>query len=346
MIRGAKGALWLNNNLKKLTWLVNTVILTMVFALMAIFYVIKAEFLVYFSIPTAFVYLIGYALIHTNHLHGYVCMVYFWLTIYMGIATICLGYGYGFHLYSMSMIPIIHYTVYMARAINAKYMKAIPVSIAIAVCYLVSTLLPAFNGPIYTTDANTGVIFWIINSVTVFAFLIFYTNFLIKAIVHSEECLEALAMEDNLTGLYNRHYMMGKLEEMKESDETSFVAIIDIDDFKKINDNYGHNAGDHILKSVAETMSAACKDYLVCRWGGEEFLILGQDIAEGRSRMEEIRENVESTVFIFEEQTIRVTLTVGMAARKEAKTTDKWVQVADDRLYTGKNTGKNKVVIE
>ena len=70
-------------NLKKLTYIVNTVILILVFGLMGFFYIIKATFLVYFSIPTALVYLIGYVMISRNHLYGYVCFVYMWLTLYM-----------------------------------------------------------------------------------------------------------------------------------------------------------------------------------------------------------------------------------------------------------------------
>ena len=84
--------------LTKNTYLINTVILFMVFGLMAFFKVLDVPFLVVFSIPTTCVYLVGYYLIYTGRLNIYVWMVYIWLTLYMCVTTICLGYGYGFHL--------------------------------------------------------------------------------------------------------------------------------------------------------------------------------------------------------------------------------------------------------
>ena len=95
-------------SIKKLSLTVNTVILIMVFGLMFFFHLCNVTFLVYFSIPTSMIYVIGYCLIHKNKLNIYVWLVFFWLTFYMGVTTICLGYDYGFHLYCFSMIPSVH----------------------------------------------------------------------------------------------------------------------------------------------------------------------------------------------------------------------------------------------
>ena len=352
------------SKLKKLTYIVNTTILIMVLGLMGFFYIIKASFLVYFSIPTALIYVIGYYLIFRERLYDYVRLVYFWISLYMGVTTVCLGYGYGFHLYSMSMIPIIFYSVYMGRSLkNTKSVNAIPASIAIVVIYLVCTLIPVFKGPIYSNDLGVDVIFWIVNSIIVFSFLIFYTNMLIKGISSSEDRYIKLAMEDKLTGLYNRHYMLDRLDELAEKDidtknkdtnnkdikdssaeDDYYIAMLDIDDFKKINDVYGHNAGDFILKSVAEIMKSTCSDSLVCRWGGEEFLVLGYDKTIAAQQMEGLSEKVSREAFVFEENNISLTVTIGIADRNEADSIDKWIQAADIRLYEGKKSGKNRVV--
>ena len=331
-------------NLKKLTYIVNTVILILVFGLMGFFYIIKATFLVYFSIPTALVYLIGYVMISRNHLYGYVCFVYMWLTLYMGVTTICLGYGYGFHLYGMSMIPIIFYSGYLGRRISSKHIKALYVSVGIVIVYLISTLIPSFRGPIYVSNLGYDVVFWIINSITVFGFLIFYTNLMIGIIIDSEERLKKLALEDNLTGLNNRHYMLSHLEVISGEDKDYYLAMADIDDFKKINDIYGHNAGDYILKTIAEIMKATCKDSLICRWGGEEFLILGKDKNKAVSELEKLRKNVSDKRYEFEGKQIKVTITIGVAERRESENIDKWIQRADEKLYEGKNSGKDKVL--
>ena len=120
----------------------------------------------------------------------------------------------------------------------------------------------------------------------------------------------------------------------------------DIDNFKKINDQYGHNAGDYILVSIANILREACDDIIVSRWGGEEFLILVSGIDEDQvlAGIEKLRKNIESEDFVFEDRHIKVTITSGVAARAKGQSIDNWINDADNKLYTGKNTGKNKVV--
>ena len=337
--------------IKRLTYMVNTAILIMVFGLMGFFMVAKAGFLVYFSIPTALVYILGYILISREKLFGYVVMVYVWLTIYMSICTVCLGYDYGFHLYGMSMIPIIFYTEYMAYKLNKNTIRGIRLSIFIVGCYLVSTLSPSIFGPIYAPNKAIARAFWVVNSIIVFSFLIFYTRVLIKATINSEETLKDMALKDNLTKLYNRHYMMTKLEEVEDGLQNIYVSMVDIDKFKNINDVYGHNAGDMVLKKIAGIMENVCDKSIISRWGGEEFLILtGADESVERltdkkmlEYMEKLRKAVEATDFKYEDQHIKVTVTIGVAVKQRGEKIEKWVDDADDKLYIGKNSGRNRV---
>ena len=334
------------SSVKRLTYMVNTAILLMVLGLMAFFMFAHAKFLVYFSIPTFFVYIIGYILIYKDKLFAYVIMVYVWITVYMGFCTVCLGYDYGFHLYCMSMIPIVFYTEYMAYKIHRNAIRSVRFSLFIVGCYLVSTLSPSIYGPIYEPDPRVARGFWVVNSIIVFSFLIFYTRVLIKAAISSEESLKDLAHRDNLTKLYNRHYMITRLEEAETAG--SYVSMIDIDNFKKINDIYGHNAGDMVLRNLAALMTKLCTKSVVSRWGGEEFLILTKSIStEGEMRvyMEKLRSSVEAEDFIYEGQKIQVTVTIGVAAWHEGVKTDAWVNEADENLYTGKNSGKNRIIM-
>ncbi|MBO5382863.1 MAG: hypothetical protein J6A30_01035 [Ruminococcus sp.] len=146
---------------KKLSYTVNTVILMLVFGLMGFFHICEVTFLTIFSIPTAMIYLIGYYLIKKERLALYVWAVYFWLTLYMGLTTICLGYGYGFHLYCFSMIPTMFVTEYISYKLNKKTMKiksmnAIHISGAIAVFYLLCTGYVSIFGPIYNVRKNAA----------------------------------------------------------------------------------------------------------------------------------------------------------------------------------------------
>jgi diguanylate cyclase (GGDEF)-like protein len=93
-------------------------------------------------------------------------------------------------------------------------------------------------------------------------------------------------------------------------------------------------------------MREVCKDCDISRWGGEEFLIYssGNLRAKGLPMFETLRQRVESEDFVFGEEHIKVTITSGMAECTSDSSVDKWVNAADDNLYTGKKTGKNKVV--
>ena len=335
-------------DIRKLTLTINTMILLLVFALAGFFWYCKASFLLWFSIPTALIYVLGYSLIFRDRLDIYVRVVYLWLTFYMSVTTVCLGYKLGFHLYCLSMIPIIFYTEYMAEKLGKRKINAIAVSFVIVVCYLLSTGYTSYVGPIYIVDNSIAGVFWIFNSLIVLFFLISYSSIMLGMVGGYEKQLTDIAHKDRLTGLYNRHYMMTRLEEAVSSERPLFLAMIDIDNFKLTNDQYGHNAGDYVLTNLSRIMNEICPDTDISRWGGEEFLIMSQgDITEkGCTLLEKLRTAVEKEEFLFEDHKIPVTITVGIAALQSGQSVDTWVKVADDRLYYGKKNGKNRVVSE
>ena len=333
------------SSVKKFAYIVNTIILILVFGLMAFFRICDVDFLVYFSIPTAMIYIIGYYLIHKELLSFYARVVYFWLTFYMGLTTVCLGYGYGFHLYCFSVIPTIFVTEYLTFKLEGRMLKAVPISIAIAVFYILCTGYTAYFGPLYQRDQKIAAFFWMFNALAVFGFLLGYCNYLITSIISSEKMLIDAAHTDRLTKLYNRHYMLDRLKEVSSENKHSFLAMSDIDNFKKINDTYGHNGGDEVLKVIAEKLKDHCSGCQVARWGGEEFLILSSEpLTNGKEMLEELRKKIENEPVIFEGKEIRVTLTIGMSVRETDQSIDSWIQDADNKLYYGKNNGKNRVV--
>jgi len=333
--------------IRRFTYIINTIIFALVIGLAGFFFLCKATILLWFSIPTALVYVVGYFLIKKDLLDIYVRLVYFWITIYMCLCTVCLGYKIGFHLYCFSMIPIIFYTEYMADKLNRPKVNAFVVSGIVAICYLLSTGYTALNGPLYATDNSIAGAFWATNSVIVIAFLVFYSRLMLSLIGDYENKLKDAALKDQLTGLYNRRYMQDELERVSTEGKEYFLAMVDIDDFKHINDQYGHNAGDYILSNVARIMTDTCTKSRISRWGGEEFLILtsGPVSGTGLELIETLRKRIESEDFVFEDTHIKVTITSGLAEFTADRSVDKWVDEADDKLYLGKGSGKNKVVV-
>lgn len=161
--------------------------------------------------------------------------------------------------------------------------------------------------------------------------------------VHTNKAEQAGAMAsiDSLTGLFNRRATIGRLTEridlVATDGETSSLLLIDLDNFKQINDTRGHLAGDAVLVEVAEALTAETRSVdTVCRWGGEEFLVLipeaGQEAA--RQTAERLRAAVAAT---------GVTASFGVAEVRNDDTITEWIRRADVAMYTAKSEGRNRV---
>lgn len=166
-----------------------------------------------------------------------------------------------------------------------------------------------------------------------------------------EAYLEAdkLSKIDFLTETYNRRNILDMLNDMfiNKNEETFSVILCDIDDFKKINDTYGHNSGDYILVEVShiiiDNIPKHCK---VARWGGEEFLLVlpGYSLKQSLVLGEKIRKAIVDKNFIYNNNKIKVSLTQGVYEYTDQNEIDIIIKKADEALYKGKNSGKNCVV--
>ena len=158
-----------------------------------------------------------------------------------------------------------------------------------------------------------------------------------------------MASHDALTNLFNRRVMNDLLQKAanvkKEYGRDYSVCICDIDDFKKINDTYGHDCGDYVLKEVARLLVENSKTDQVARWGGEEFLILLKDMtaADSFSIVNDVRRAISEYSYDYSGQKITVTMTFGMSHSKYMNGKENMLLQADSRLYEGKQSGKNCV---
>jgi diguanylate cyclase (GGDEF)-like protein len=161
------------------------------------------------------------------------------------------------------------------------------------------------------------------------------------------EKLGKIVYTDNLTKLYNRNYAQRVFETLKSTPETRVVcAMIDIDNFKNVNDNFGHDTGDFVLHSLSSQAKEFFRqtDY-VFRWGGEEILVLlvGSDLDNGESILNRFREAIYTNDVIFERLGYYLSITVGVA-EFDCNNIQESIKEADMRLYYGKTHGKNRVV--
>ena len=154
---------------------------------------------------------------------------------------------------------------------------------------------------------------------------------------------------DQLTGLFNRRKSLECLADLEKSNEIGTLSIVmgDIDFFKKVNDTYGHDAGDEVLKAVAEYMRINCgKEGQLCRWGGEEFLLIfvGKNGDETYHLIDKLRIYVMGHPVTVKDAEIAITMTFGIAEYDFAGNTESTIKEADEKLYTGKQSGRNRVI--
>jgi diguanylate cyclase (GGDEF)-like protein/PAS domain S-box-containing protein len=165
--------------------------------------------------------------------------------------------------------------------------------------------------------------------------------------------LREQVIRDPLTGLFNRRYMEETLErEISRAIRENIsigVCMADIDQFKSFNDEHGHKAGDLVLNKLAEILTAYSRaEDVVCRYGGEEFLILmpGADMDATARRAEDWRRAFEQSKFEFEGKQLSTTLSLGVAMfPQQGRTSDDLVKLADEAMYLSKRNGRNQVSI-
>ncbi|MBM3602350.1 MAG: diguanylate cyclase, partial [Alphaproteobacteria bacterium] len=164
----------------------------------------------------------------------------------------------------------------------------------------------------------------------------------------------SLAHIDELTGLYNRRYFNNHLETLfkktQEQGGAMAVMMIDIDYFKKINDTYGHDGGDVVLKQVAARLQDAIRGYdIVARLGGEEFAMIMPALRPDQAPQaaERLRQRIANEAFTLPDgQSVNVTVSIGLfnQALQDRDTPDSIMKLADQALYAAKRGGRNRVV--
>jgi len=163
-----------------------------------------------------------------------------------------------------------------------------------------------------------------------------------------------MAVVDALTGAFNKRFFEDRIKEEFAYSLRSHIPLslvmFDIDHFKKINDTYGHPAGDYVLAQIGAIARSMTRfEDTLARYGGEEFVILlkGSTLQGASLVSERIRKTVEEKAFEFEGQTIRITISIGIATLAERNFSDweKMLKLADTLLYESKKNGRNRVTV-
>lgn len=197
--------------------------------------------------------------------------------------------------------------------------------------------------PLTSTNGNVNHICIIVYDVTDIA-----TNS--KALELANDKLKHLSRTDKLTGLNNRGYW----QECQEREFSRFqryntpcsLIIFDIDHFKQVNDTYGHQAGDEVIRVCSATLLICARDVDICgRYGGEEFVVLldSTNIEGAKVFAERVRKRIESLTVEHHNDRINFTISLGVCElSKQIESSQEWIQKADDALYESKENGRNR----
>lgn len=175
----------------------------------------------------------------------------------------------------------------------------------------------------------------------------------LKEITNLKNRLQHQALHDQLTGLFNRRYLSEFVERefdrIKRLKQPLTILAIDLDHFKRVNDTYGHRAGDQVLITMSELITRKIRKVdICCRYGGEEFIVVmpGANNEIGFRRAEELRQQVKQMTVHFMEDQINVTISVGVATYPDhALSMEEVIAHADTALYASKNKGRDVVSI-
>ncbi len=226
---------------------------------------------------------------------------------------------------------------------------AVSVIASVGALFLLTELMGLGYGPTFRRSITIATVAPILVSAPIGGFVVRLLREVDAARRHAQD----VAWLDALTGLANRRRIAevgaDALARTREAGTDCAVALMDVDDFKRVNDTFGHGAGDAVLQGVARALSGAMGpgDH-AARWGGEEFVVLmpGAPMVDARERAERLRAAVEGlAIAAGGGRPVRCTVSIGLATAGRLDTFEQLVNRADRAMYRAKSEGKNRVAV-
>lgn len=308
-----------------------------------------------FSIPLFAIAAVSFVLFLISYIQtslGYTTFIAFFIVCYTSFLDIYTGGKFGVGLAMLGIIPLIFSSIRFSTVVKIVSGVAI-ILIRMGVDIVNSLGYFHFRYPeegMYVVSEITQIFFAVIVMMVSYYFCRQFTQAEHQVYVINRQ-LKKMASLDPLTGLMNRRGMSDVLPDMEEAYKNGIsglsIAIGDIDFFKKVNDTYGHDCGDYVLKTVSSYFSK----YMdgkgeICRWGGEEFLFAFSDknADDVFVMLNDMRHAIKHMQFEFNGIKFNVTMTFGLEEYTPYAQLDATIKKADEKLYLGKESGRDKVV--
>ena len=326
-------------------------------ALLVLFLIADVIPMVIVNCISVAIYIVCFILSRMDHIVSVYTAVIIEVTGYAIISTYFIGLRCGTYCFLFSIVPIIIYF----GCILLKGMKRLIVVVTLLMNFVTFAVLYSVFykvEPLYKVDQTMMVILVVFSAFVMVFSTMFYNAMYIFSSENTVTTLEKRnkqlsmdAHEDALTNLLNRRGFLPLVKSLMYTENSGkfCIAFCDLDDFKRVNDSYGHEAGDEVLKHTITIIEKELPGCDICRWGGEEFVILLKDcdILQAKSKVERLRKTIESNPTNFCDKQIFVTTTIGIEEYKDSYSEPEIIiKKADERMYYGKQHGKNILVYE
>ena len=277
--------------------------------------------------------------------------------IYLILAIIMIGENCGFELYCLTIISICYYTAH-SFYINDTVEKNINpffYSLVSFIIFVLAKIYIYYFEPCYVYGTlHSQLILYLINFTLSIGTLVWFMSIFVTQIIITEkkmlartEALKILAKYDSLTGLFNRRSIDEHVEKALKCKSSFSIILGDIDDFKSVNDTYGHDFGDLALMAVSNSISNSVRvNDIVSRWGGEEILIFLPNctLDDAAIIAEKVCKNIANLkISRHSQELVSITMSFGVASSDEMNSIDDIIAITDKKLYKSKAEGKNRV---
>ena len=307
-----------------------------------------------FNVFSPIIYLSMRGILKRGKLVVFLFFAYMEIIVHAVLTAYFVGGNSGFGQYIIAVVPLGFLGAYEVVKGRKRFTVPLILGIVASTIYILCRQYSYHTAPVYVLPESLEESLFIFNSTGTFVFLLcallLYTitlNDMEQQLLKQNAILNKRASTDPLTNLLNRRSMAKELAVAAGGEAPFAVAMCDIDDFKKVNDSYGHEAGDLVLREVSRIITEAVpEDCPICRWGGEEFVILFNDhsLREALVVAEQIRERIAINEIPFYAHTLKITITIGAASHRDGQSVEETISDADSKLYIGKGNGKNQVV--
>lgn len=311
-----------------------------------LFHLLGSPILAWVNVASVAMYVVAYWALGKRRNGLAIALIWAEVVIHAALGIVLIGWESGFHYYLLMFIPALFVSMGLRDAV---------VALAGLWCYyVVLYLLMWFIEPVQPIAPGALLGVYLFNLSVVFAMFSYLSFFYLSMVTSANRKLRLMATTDSLTGLFNRRHMTYLAEKevarfQRNGHPVAFL-VLDIDHFKAINDQYGHETGDRVLEDIAGIIKDQLRiQDLIARWGGEEFLAVLPDtgLQSAQASAERVRQALLAYDWLAPNgERIDITISAGVSEFRGDDNLNSAINRADRALYRSKELGRNRVELE